>query len=77
MLVVETNRYANVKKNAAGLSRIRKWDDTNELEIKLFFGIVMWMGMVKMPSIAHYWKNLNYIFAIFQNVCPETGLKLF
>jgi hypothetical protein len=60
MLVVETNRYANAKKNTAGLSRharIRKWVDTNEQEIKLFFGIAMWMGMMKLPSIAHYWKN--------------------
>jgi len=60
MLVVETNRYANAKKNTAGLSRharIRKWVDTNEQEIKLFFGIAMWMGMMKLPSIAYYWKN--------------------
>jgi len=59
MLVVETNRYANAKKNTAGLSRharIRKLVDTNEQKIELFFGIAMWMGMMKL-SIAHYWKN--------------------
>lgn len=26
-------------------------------ELQVFLGIIIWMGLVKMPSISHYWKS--------------------
>lgn len=61
-LVVETNRYANQRKNVEHVSpyaRITKWVDTNESEMKCFLAIVMHMGLNTLPSIAHYWRTVG------------------
>lgn len=63
-LVTETNRYANSRKAAAQTppsARILKWVDTNVAEMKRFLAITMWMGMMILPSFAHYWKK-NSLF---------------
>lgn len=60
LIVLETNRYANDKKKSFNLSRnarIKKWKETDVQEIKTFFGLIIWMGMDKMPAIGHYWRN--------------------
>ncbi|XP_025425482.1 piggyBac transposable element-derived protein 4-like [Sipha flava] len=60
LLVVETNKYANDKLSEPGLSRnarLRKWKDVDKTEIKKLFGIIMWMGLVKMPCISNYWST--------------------
>jgi len=63
LLVVETNKYAQDKLNKQENSRsarIKKWTNIDK-ELKCFFGIVMWMGLNKKPSIAHYWKSDNFL----------------
>lgn len=60
LIVLETNRFGNSKKNAPNVARnarIKKWKETNVEEIKTFFGIIIWMGMDKKPTIGHYWRN--------------------
>lgn len=60
LIVMETNKYAHDKLNTPGTSnqsRINKWTDIDKDELHEFFGIIMWMGLVKMPSISHYWKT--------------------
>lgn len=63
-LVLETNRYASQKINQEQISsgsRLKKWRDTDRVEMMNFFGIVMWIGLVKMPNLACYWsENLLY-----------------
>lgn len=57
-LVVETNRYAHQTLNAKILSqfsRLRKWSDVDRTEMRNFLGLILWMGLVKMPTLRHYW----------------------
>lgn len=60
LILVETNRYAQNKlnePNTTNSSRINKWIDIDENEHNVFLGVIIWMGLVKMPSISHYWKT--------------------
>lgn len=60
LILVETNRYAQNKlnePNTTNSSRINKWIDIDENELHVFLGVIMWMGLVKIPSISHYWKT--------------------
>lgn len=62
-IVIETNRYAaqTVKKEKKPNSRVRRWTDTNEEEIELFFGLIIWMGLCRFPKICDYWsQNIIY-----------------
>ena len=38
-------------------SRLKKWKDTDKTEIKKFLAIVLYMGVVKLPSIQSYWSK--------------------
>ncbi|XP_029348597.1 piggyBac transposable element-derived protein 4-like, partial [Acyrthosiphon pisum] len=70
LIVLETNRYANDKRNSCNLSRnarIKKWKETDVKEIKTFFGLVIWMGLDKMPTIGHYWRNTT----LFSSHIPQ------
>lgn len=59
-MVGYTNEYAQ-QMIAAGLhrpqSRVSNWVDTTAEEMKLFLGLIMYMGLVNMPSIHSYWKK--------------------
>ena len=37
--------------------RLDKWTPTNKNELKRFFGLLLWMGLVKLPSISSYWST--------------------
>ena len=50
-LVVETNRYAHSR------SRGRHWVDVNKDEIETFMGIVILMGVHRLPRIADVWDR--------------------
>jgi hypothetical protein len=34
--------------------RLRKWQPTNKYEIKRLFGLILWMELVKLPSVHLY-----------------------
>lgn len=38
-------------------SRINKWTDVTVSELKLFLGLVLHMGTIKMPRLSYYWKS--------------------
>jgi len=60
-IVTETNRFAAQKiasfQNLSPHSRLRAWYDTDIGEIKNFLGVVLWMGLVQLPSYDHYWST--------------------
>lgn len=59
-IAVETNRYAHQviqEKNLKPSSRLQAWTETNKDEIKKFFGLIIWMGIVKLPTISLYWSQ--------------------
>ncbi|KAL4126176.1 hypothetical protein QTP88_010402 [Uroleucon formosanum] len=64
-IVIETNRYAAQLISARTISphaRLNKWHDTNECEIKQFFGLLIWTGLVSLPSYYLYW-SLSRIYS--------------
>lgn len=56
-----TNLYAinqiAISNEASKFARLRKWYPTNVTEIKKFFGLLIFMGIVKLPRIADYWST--------------------
>ena len=54
LLVVETNRYAALSSNAPGT---RSWHDVVVEEMKAFVGILMAMGIAKLPRLELYWTK--------------------
>ncbi len=64
LMVLETNRYAHQvidNSNLARTSRMKKWTDTNEEEMRKFIAIIFITGIIKFPTIEDYWK-LDSIF---------------
>ncbi|KAE9526178.1 hypothetical protein AGLY_013809 [Aphis glycines] len=64
-IVIETNRYAAQLLSARTISphaRLNKWHDTNECEIKQFFGLLIWTELVSLPSYHLYW-SLSRIYS--------------
>lgn len=57
----QTNLYATqvvTKKNdIQNQSRLHNWVPTDNFEIKRFFGLISYMGIVKMPYISSYWSK--------------------
>ena len=37
--------------------RLDQWYETNANEIKRFFGLIIWIGLVRLPKIELYWIN--------------------
>jgi len=60
LIVTETNIYAEQTIQRTRISRhnrLNKWHPTNSEEIRKFFGLFMWMGLVRMGNITSYWSN--------------------
>lgn len=77
-LVTETNRYAQSKlKNVSSrFSRISKWYDTDRLEMKNLLGLILWMSLNPLPSLAHYWRQ-DFLYSNNLNkVMPRNRFEL-
>nr|CAH7758956.1 unnamed protein product [Callosobruchus chinensis] len=67
LITEQTNIYANQKANNKDPSRKSKskpWVPTlptNTEEIKTFFGIIIWMGLLKLPQLRDYWAQ-NFLY---------------
>lgn len=64
LMVRETNRYAEQviigkisDESITQHSRLNDWVDTNAIEMHVFLGIILWMGLDKKPSLSHYWSR--------------------
>ncbi|XP_061706678.1 piggyBac transposable element-derived protein 4-like [Cydia pomonella] len=73
-MVVETNNYA--QKFIAGnqvkpKSRVRAWIPTDQEEMKKFLGVIMVMGLVKLPHINDYWSRKS----IYRNQYVVSAMK--
>lgn len=59
-LIIETNRYASQSlrnRKLKAYSRLKKWTPIDRTEMRNFLGLVMWMGLVNMPSLVDYWRK--------------------
>ena len=59
--MTETNRYAHQetekKSPLPQFSRLRNWKDVSLHELKVFFGLIVAMGMTRKTSIDEYWST--------------------
>ncbi|XP_015375256.1 PREDICTED: piggyBac transposable element-derived protein 4-like [Diuraphis noxia] len=80
LIVIETNRNAEQflsKIRLSKASRFSKWVPTNYNEIKKFIGLLLWMGLVQMPSIESYWSTKSrYINSIAGKTMPRNRFEL-
>jgi Transposase IS4 len=73
-MVDNTNQFARhfiATNNLAANSRIQTWVDTACSEMKKFIGIIMYMGLVQMPSI-HSNRKHN---TLYRNVVASTTMN--
>lgn len=73
----QTNLYAAQKIEARYTQRLAKWTETSKSEIKRLFGLVLWMGLVKLPALHHYWSNdPAYLQTFPKAVMPRNRFEL-
>ena len=61
LLVQETNRYAS--ENVSHTPHARPWEDVTVPEMKAFTGILILMGIVKLPRLDMYWQVKHPLIA--------------
>jgi hypothetical protein len=76
----ETNRYARQFLETHTLkpfSRYQQWTDTSPGEIRVFLGLVIAMGYVRLPTIADYWSTDPVTdLPFFRSVMPRNRFEL-
>lgn len=60
-IVEQTNLYATQtilnENNVTSQARVHSWYPTDIYEMKRFFGLVIYMGIVRLPKLADYWSR--------------------
>jgi len=79
-MVVETNRNADQVLSKHRLTKSRrfsKWVPTNDVELKQFLGLLMWMGLVQMPSLKDVWSlKMLYKNCVTKNIMARNRFQL-
>ena len=57
IIAIQTNIYAAKTKSEQQSNRLDKWSETNPSEIKRLFGLIIWMGLVRLPQFHLYWST--------------------
>ena len=57
-----TNRYAQT--NRSSKPKARAWTDTAVAEMKAFIGLLIIMGVVKLPRLVMYWQTSNPLITV-------------
>ena len=81
IMVNETNTYVeqelDKKQPLRQSSHFCKWLPVNENEMKLFLGILLNMGQVKLPTMEYYWSLSSiYKFPLFSNIMSRSRFQL-
>ncbi|XP_047367595.1 piggyBac transposable element-derived protein 4-like [Vespa velutina] len=61
----QTNLYAAKQLEGGHVHRLTMWTETNKSEMKRFFGLILWMELVKLSAIHQYWSNDPYYMQMF------------
>lgn len=80
LMVIETNRNAqqflNTQRVSRG-SRFSFWQPINKNDMEKFMGLLLWMGLVNMTSIADYWsKAERYKNSVASNTMSRNKFEL-
>jgi len=60
LMVIETNRNAQQMLSSQRISRgsrFSSWEPITKEDIEHFLGLLLWMELVKMPSLSDYWNK--------------------
>lgn len=80
LMVRETNLYATQlltsTEDVPEYSRLHKWTPTTCEEMLKFLGLIGYMGLVKMPSIRHYWSRKQLYRNDVSNVMSRNRFEL-
>lgn len=77
IIAEETNPYKEKIMFEKTSSRLDKWKPTDKNEIKRPFGLIMWMGIVKLPEVHSYWsKDAAYAQSLPSSVLSSNRFKL-
>ena len=73
LFVEQTNANRHRKKAAQPHQHKTPWTDTTSREMKAFFGIVISMGIVRLPKLRDYWRQKQWLFRMpsFAEVMPR------
>ncbi|KAJ8927653.1 hypothetical protein NQ314_019855 [Rhamnusium bicolor] len=81
LMVREANRYAEQviieKINDESItcnSRLNDWVETNAIEMHVFLGVLLWVGLDKKPWLSHYWSHSELYNSL---VCKFMSRKRF
>ena len=61
MIVTETNRYHDQQAASEPNKHKRRWDPVTKGEMEAFIGIMIHMGIVKLPRMTIYWSTDNLV----------------
>lgn len=71
-----TNIYATQRKSKLHSHRLGQWYETNANEIKRFFGLIIWMGLVRLPKIDLYWSKYEaYNLTLPRTIMPRNLIR--
>ncbi|KAK2577914.1 hypothetical protein KPH14_011859 [Odynerus spinipes] len=77
IIVEETNRYAEKTLFEKTSSRLDKWKPTDKTEMKQLLGLIIWMGIVKLPEVHLYWsKDAAYAQSLPSSVLSRNRFEL-
>jgi hypothetical protein len=73
----QTNLFASQKLTDIQSYRTDQWYNTNPEEIKRFFGLIIWMGIVNLPTIESYWsKEDGYNLDLPRKTMPRNRFEI-
>lgn len=79
-MVNETNLYATQileKTNVGPNSRLHDWTPTDRKEMTKFIALLGWMGLVKVPKLADYWRRSElYAIPLPKNTMSRNRFEL-
>ena len=77
LLVEETNRYAAQVRSTIASPSARPWHDIDRAEMEAFVGMLMAMGLCKLPRLEMYWSTAcKYTTPGLRKVMPLVRFQL-
>ncbi|KAL0879436.1 hypothetical protein ABMA27_003187 [Loxostege sticticalis] len=70
-IAVQTNLYAEQRERSVKPSRSHKLKPTTKDEVKRIFGLILYMGLVKLPKISLYWSTDR----VYRQTFPQTVMS--
>lgn len=75
--IVTLNSFFQGAGSPSQVGRFSKWSPTNVNEIEKFMGLLLWCGLVQMPSLESYWSTkIRYKNNVVPKIMSRNGFEL-